>query len=389
MKELIRPEVHQFLLDYRGSPADLALGKSKFPGLSSSQLAQQLQGLRKAKTKLPSWHKNPAILYPPKISLEQSSSEATAQYKAKLVSGQSFVDITGGMGVDSYWFSKQFERVDYFELNSELAGLSAHNFKAFGAHNISVHSSDGLQGLKDLKPDWIFIDPSRRNKTKGKVYFLADCEPDMTTELDKLLGFAPNVMIKTSPMLDISQGLRELNSVKEIHVVAVQGEVKELLWICSREYDGPVNIVSSNLLRTGGFQSYTSAWTRDIRHPEMGTVSAYLYDPNPAMVKANQHDGFAVEMGLSKLAAHTHLYTDPDILSYPGRRFEVVEVLPYTKAILKKQLKPGKANVATRNFPLTVQEIRKKWKLQDGGEQFLFFVKDHQDQKIVVRAKRI
>ena len=380
--------VDEYLRTYKGKPADIALEKSPFKEISSKELAQQLQGLRIAKIKFPSWFANHQLIYPPKINLEQSSSELTAWYKSQLVSGKHLADLTTGMGIDSYWFSKRFDRVDCFELNAELLKLTSHNLKALDCSNIFTHNSDGLKGVAKLEPDWIYVDPSRRDENKSKVFRLSDCQPDMTAQLSLLLKIAPNVMIKTSPMLDISQGLRELKHVREIHVLAVKGEVKELLWLCERDFHGEVGLTASNIIGFDQVERFRSEFGKTYPKPPLNSPLLYLYDPNSALVKADLQDELALELGLAKLNSHTHLYTAPELIDYPGRKFELLEVIPYKKSVLKKKLASDKINVVSKNFPLSVKQIRQTWMLKEGGEEFLFFVKDHQDQKIVIRAKR-
>ena len=389
MASLPDKNVNDYLRSYQGKPSDIALEKSPFEGLTSKQLAQQLQGLRIAKLKFPEWYANPAIVYPPKINLEQSSSELTAWYKSNLVSGNHLVDLTAGMGIDSFWFSKRFDHIDCFELNAELLQLTAHNLSALGCCEFETHNSDGILGVTSLNPDWIYVDPSRRDEKKGKVFLLSDCQPDLTTELSKLLDVAPAVMVKTSPMLDIAQGLRELQNVKEIHVVAVKGEVKELLWLCERDFDGEIKLIAANILEFDQIDSFESTYDKTRPKARLSAPLTYLYDPNSALVKANLQDELAYDHGLFKLNSHTHLYTASELIDYPGRRLELLEVLPYKKSVLKKELPKQKANVVSKNFPLSVKQLRAIWLLLDGGEEFLYFVTGKQEQRIVLRAKRL
>src|SRR5690606_32304395 len=214
-----------------------ALSGSPFPEISIQELLEQIQSKNKAEKKLPAWFKTENIYYPSKVSVEQTSSEITAKYKANVISGKTLADLTGGLGVDSFYFSKKFEKVIHFEINPELSEIAKHNFKQLHSH-ITCINKEGISAIKDSYFDVIYLDPSRRNDSKGKVFYLKDCLPNVTEHLDYLLERCAVLMIKTSPMLDISVGMEELRHVKEIQIVAVNNEVKELLWLLdSKEHD--------------------------------------------------------------------------------------------------------------------------------------------------------
>ncbi len=352
----------------------VALKKSPFAGVSPAELAQQLAGYQKAQKKLPAWFACPGIYYPPTLNLEQSSSEITGLYKASLVGGKTLVDLTGGFGVDSYFFARQFERVHYCELNPDLAGIAAHNFKKLGAGNITVHPVSGLEILSGLhkrgeRPDWVYADPSRRDVSGGRVIKLEDYLPDIPACLDTLLAATDNLLVKTSPMLDLAAGSRSLHSLREIHVVAVANEVRELLWLMQPGYKGPCTRVALDL--EGGEALRFTPEEEARAECSYSLPLSYLYEPNAALMKAAPYKLLGQRYGLGKLHQHTHLYTADRLVPFPGRRFRIIEALPYKAG----KLPFGKANIATRNFPESVELIRRRTRIKPGGNTYLFFVK--------------
>jgi len=228
---LLDTEIQDFIFKKSDEHVDISkfiLSGTPFEDISVQELAAQIQGRRTIKTKLPVWHQTREIYYPPGIHLEQTSSEATALYKSSLVSGDTLIDLTGGFGIDDYYFSKKVKHIIHCELNPLLSNIAAHNFLVLGANNIETQCGDGLEILQNQHTvDWIYVDPSRRHDSKGKVFFLEDCLPDVPSNLDLLFSKSNQILIKTAPLLDIHAGIKSLRFVKEIHVVAVQNEVKE------------------------------------------------------------------------------------------------------------------------------------------------------------------
>ncbi|TDY12228.1 THUMP-like domain-containing protein [Meridianimaribacter flavus] len=370
--------------------ADLLLKKNHHSDVDIKLLVEQIEAKKRCKTKLPTWFNTKKIYYPNKLNIEQTSSEITAKYKSSLITGDSIIDLTGGFGIDCYYFSKKFKEVTHCEINSELSELVSHNYKKLGVNTIETITNDGVSQLlnNNKKYDWVYIDPSRRHDTKGKVFFLKDCLPDVPKHLNTIFNHTNNVMIKTSPLLDISVGISELNYVKTIHVIAVNNEVKELLWILEKGFEAETTIKTVNINKT-------AEETFDFKLNEEQAITTnfsepltYLYEPNAAVLKSGGFKSVSKQLNVLKLHQHTHLYTLQDLVEFPGRRFKIERVLPYNKQLLKKELHE-KANISTRNFPEAVQQIRKKFKIKDGGDTYVFFTTNLHNEKIVIICKKV
>ncbi|MDX1327592.1 MAG: class I SAM-dependent methyltransferase [Arenibacter sp.] len=361
-----------------------------FDGVSSKELVQQIEAKNRCRKKLPTWFNTPLIYYPEKLNLEQTSSEDTAQYKAEIASGKSLLDLTGGLGVDSYFFSLKNSQILHCEINPKLAEIAAYNFKILGRKNIETYVGDGLDLLKKSEVffDWIYVDPSRRNESKGKVFLLADCLPNIPENLALLFSSANNIMIKTAPLLDITAGISELNSVKEIHIVAVKNEVKELLWILEKGYQGEIEIKTVNLTSNNKEIFHFSLDNAATSTPTYSEPLDYLYEPNSAILKSGGFNIVAETFGVNKLHQHSHLYTHNKHIDFPGRHFKIETTIPYNKKALNA-LGIKKANITTRNFPVSVSELRKKFKIKDGGEVYLFFTTNSEGKKIVVHCSKV
>ncbi|SHH09576.1 hypothetical protein SAMN04488116_3527 [Flagellimonas flava] len=365
------------------------LKKLLFNGIAQKELAQQLESRKRAQEKLPTWFNSDGIFYPKKLHLEQTSSEITAHYKSRLVNGNTLLDLTGGLGVDSYFFSKKMDWVTHCEMNAELSEIAIYNFKVLGCENIEGVTENGLDYLAE-KPrewDWIFIDPSRRNNEKGKVFRLEDCLPNVPRLLPLIFQKTKNVLIKTSPLLDIAQGISELQFVKEVHAVAVKNEVKELLFVLEKDFSGEIEIKTIDLKKDKEIQFDFRMIGENQVTVLLGPPENFLYEPNAAILKSGGFKSIGAHYGLKKLHPHSHLYTSETLVDFPGRRFEILEVLPYSKHALKR-MSIQKANITTRNFPLSVAELRKKHKITDGGELYLFFTKSINDNLMAIITRK-
>lgn len=365
------------------------LKEQGFPGVDGKELAQQIEAKAKCREKLPTWFNTPGIYYPKKLHIEQTSSEITAKYKAEIVRGNSLLDLTGGLGVDSYFFSYNINRVAHCEIDPDLAEIAQYNFRVLGRSNIDTCIGDGLAHLSRLRsiPDWIFIDPSRRSDIKGKVFLLSDCLPDVPGNLDLILKGAKRIMIKTSPLLDISAGLRELRSVAEIHILSVKNEVKELLWILRSGHQGEAAIHTIDLLPSGK-ETFDFLMSREkSASPEYSVPLTYLYEPNAAILKSGAFKLIGLRNGIYKLHEHSHIYTGDMLIPFPGRRFKIEQQIPFNKRAIQVLGIP-KANITVRNFPLSVADIKKRFKIKDGGTDYLFFTTDVHGKKIVLRCSK-
>ncbi|WP_297332183.1 class I SAM-dependent methyltransferase [Flavobacterium sp.] len=387
--KLLEPEVQRFIRENTTSDVTvLALQKNPFPYLEWAEVLNQVAARQKAKDKLPFWFNTDHIIYPTKVSVEQTSSEKAAQYKASLVSGDSLIDLTGGFGIDDFYFSKNFEKVVHCEMSLELSAIAQHNFKMLGADNIQCIPGDSTETLKMLNQQWdyIYIDPSRRNDIKGKVFLLKDCLPNVPELLDFYFSYSKNIIIKTAPLLDITAGLNELHSVKQIHIIALDNEVKELLWILEKGYAGNIMAETINIRKEGNE-------VFNVMHNDDGIASyslpqQHLYEPNSAVMKSGAFDAVGKHFEINKLHKHTQLFTSDKLIDFPGRRFIIDGVLPYGKKEMKS-LEGQKLNITTRNFPVAVAELRKKWKLKDGGDRYAFFTTNLNNDKIVLLCSKI
>lgn len=366
----------------------LLLKGKQVNGVDIKTIVEQIEAKRKSKSKLPTWFNSKNIYFPNKLNIEQTSSEITAKYKSELISGKLIIDITGGFGIDCHYFSKQFSKVIHCEINRELSQIVAHNSNVLHTNNIDFVSVDGIEFLKNNNEnfDWIYIDPSRRHNKKGKVFFLEDCLPNVPDNLDFLFSKAEQIMIKTSPLLDVSIGLRELKHVKSIHIVSVKNEVKELLWILKKDYSGSIKIHTVDITNDKKETFTFNLENEQSATPTYSEPLSFLYEPNVAIYKSGAFKLISSKLEVHKLHSNSHLYTSEDLITFPGRHFKIDKVIPYNKQRLKKEI--TKANITTRNFPETVQNIRKKLGIKEGGNTYLFFTTNLLNEKIVLLCSK-
>ncbi|MBX2913645.1 MAG: SAM-dependent methyltransferase [Cyclobacteriaceae bacterium] len=347
--------------------------------LPTKSIAEQIAGRRKSKKKLPLWYETKGIVYPPTLNLEQSSSQATALFKATLLkteTGQeNLIDLTGGFGVDSFFFSKQFDSVKYVEPNAELLKLVQHNHAQLGARNIIYIEATAEEVVSQIKEAAVFfIDPARRDANAKKNFKLSDCTPDITQLQKQLFTQCEFVLVKASPLLDIQQGLRELPHTKTVIALSVENEMKELLFLVQRDFTGTPEIIAIDLDSKGEIKSkFAFAQAQEAAaQPAYSEPLHYLYEPGAAILKAGAFKLIAQHFSLHKLAPNTHLYTSNTHLKYfPGRTFRIEHINPTEKQL--RQLLPDKrAHIAVRNYPLTARQLMKKLNLQEGGNKFVW-----------------
>jgi hypothetical protein len=388
---ILRQNIQEFITQNSGaSITKLALQKNPFPEIDWILILNQIEAKAKAKEKLPTWFITENIIYPSKISVEQTSSEKTAAYKASLISGESLIDLTGGFGVDDYYFSQKFKHIAHCEINEDLSAIVKHNFEQLKVKNCTFYAQDSTTVLEELnqKWDWIYIDPSRRNDSKGKVFMLKDCLPNVPDLLDFYFEKTDSILIKTAPLLDISAGLSELKFVKNIHIIALENEVKELLFEIPNHYSGDITIKTANLVKDK-IETFEFVLGDDTVFASYHLPQKYVYEPNSAIMKSGGFDEVSSIFEINKLHKHSHLYTFDALIDFPGRTFEIEKVIPYSKNEMKTELANQQANVTTRNFPDTVENIRKKWKIKNGGNLYCFFTTDKNDNKIVLICRKI
>ena len=363
------------------------LGK-KLPEVEMAYALDQIAGRQKARTKIPSWAAIDGIVYPPHISMEQCSSEQTARYKAQIAGkGAKMVDLTAGFGVDMAFMSDGFKEAIHVEQQPQLCAISSENYKRLGMHHIQVVCSDGVEYLHQMEhADLIFIDPARRNQHGGRTYGIADCMPNVLEIIDEMLKKADRVMIKLSPMLDWQKAVSDVGHVSEVHIVSVGNECKELLLIVEKT-EAPLKIYCIN---DDSIFSYTL-------NDEIGdfcekqTSPAYLYEPNASVMKAGCFDLISKRFGISQPDANSHLFiSDKAIENFPGRGFVIDRICTMNKRELKEALTGiDKANIATRNFPLSVADLRKRLKLKDGGEVYIFATTDAKKGHLLMVCRKI
>lgn len=360
----------------------LALQRNRFPQLSDADfrfLLQQIEGRQRTKDKLPSFALNPDWWYPVRLSCEQCSSEATARYKAEIIKpflGQAdttLIDLTAGYGVDTFFMSEHTQRAHYVERNADLCAIAQHNF-ALSRPHIQVHNTTAEEFLSSLpisnspypiSNTLIYLDPARRSQSGGKVFRIEDCEPNVIEILPTLRKCASTILIKFSPMLDISAAMQSLGSEWDIHVVALHNEVKEVLFITGNSTIHAVNISHDQTTRF----TLTQAEEKATQNHIANNIGKYLYEPNAAIIKAGAFRLVGERYGIAKLDTNTHLYTSDTLLpDFQGRVWKVIDTHLAKPSTLDPKLK---YSIISRNYPLSPEQMRKKYKLQDGNDYYL------------------
>ncbi|MEM9328859.1 MAG: hypothetical protein AAGA85_24555 [Bacteroidota bacterium] len=369
----------QFVLDHERSDINkLLLNPPPEAQGHINLLVDQITSRRKAIKKLRTWYNHPGIIWPPPLSIEQSSSEEAATYKKQLITGQRLIDLTGGMGIDCMALSERFKETVYVECSEWLCTLMRHNAKVFDK-DIRVQGTDAMEflsdlDLSDLQDTTFYIDPARRNEHK-KVVLLEDCEPDVTSIIPKLVAAGSQVLLKTSPLLDITAVTQTLRGLSKIHIVAVKNEVKEVLYLYSADAKDDPTLTAINLETTQPVITFQQEW-EDHAVPQMASEAvsgSYLYEPNAALLKAGVFKWVSEKWELKKLDVHTHLYVCNELVpDFPGRTFKLLGLLD-KKAMTK--LSNQSVHVVSRNHPLSVNEIRKRYKLKEGGDEYVIAVR--------------
>ncbi|WP_225000099.1 RsmD family RNA methyltransferase [Cesiribacter sp. SM1] len=390
IQELQQPAVRQWIEEHaHDEPARLMLQAQLYPHIPMREAVQQLQARQKARYKLPHWYANQGVLMPPPLSVEQASSEETARYKASLVWERmpeqeksaavagTLADLTGGMGLDSWAFSRHFSNVYYVEQQEELSSLAAYNFKQLNCTNVQVHGEQAATFLQQQQQplDVLYLDPARRDAARNKVVLLSDCQPNVVSMLPLLLQKGRQVWVKASPMLDIKGAMQELGQqVQEVQVVSLRGEVKELLFCIEAAQQPDPQITAVNLTAAGEAESFCFRYSEEsTAAPAISMPQAYLYDPGAALRKAGAFKLPAVRFAMQKLHPHSHLYTSREQLNnFPGRSFRMLGLVKADKKAVRKLLPGGRAHLVVRNFPQKAELLQKKLGLEEGDPLYLF-----------------
>ena len=415
----------EFIREYRERDIrQLALQANRFPDVDMPYALDQIQGWQIARRKLPKWAACDGVIFPPHLSMEQCSSEPTAQYKlnlatewttlnselstqncrrqqfktqnSKFKTSTRMTDLTGGFGVDFSFTSCAFAAATYVERNEQLCHIVEHNLPLLGLNNATVVCADAVEYLSTVEPQtMLFLDPARRDEHGAKTVMLADCTPDVVQLLPKLLEKSCFTMLKLSPMLDWHKAVDDLQgTVREVHIVSVGGECKELLLVLSTVVESELKVYCADLSTASDTSSlfvYTPGSSAPVANSKLKTQnSKFLHEPNASIMKAGCFDELAAAYGVSPVSRNSHLFlSDEPIDGFPGRSFVVERVTTMNKGELRKALVGiEKANIATRNFPLTVAELRKRLKIKDGGDVYIFATTTAEGEHLLLISRK-
>lgn len=391
----------RFIREHRNDDTrSLALQAHKYPTVDMPTAITQIAGRQAAGGKIPAWASKEDILYPVHLSLEQCSSEITAQYKTEIITRteggrNSFADLTGGFGIDCAFLSACFRQATYVERQEALCQIASHNFPLLGLNHITVCHEDGIQHLQNMPPvDWIFIDPARRDGHGGKTVAIGDCEPDVAALEELLLEKAQHVLIKLSPMLDLTLALNDLKHVQAAHIVSVNNECKELLLVLGHEEalsieKVPIHCINLTSSQAPQALTFTRRQEKDCACGYTSALKAYLYEPNASILKAGAFRSLSSLYKVEKLHPNSHLYTSDTYLPhFPGRKFQITGSCGFNKKEVKEMLgTEKKANLTVRNFPASVAELRKRLKLAEGGDTYLFATTLADEKKTLISSR--
>lgn len=377
----------QFVQDHLdGDPALLFMRLRDRVDFDLTHAIHQMEARQKALKKLPNWSRNFDLFFPPGLSVEQASSEDTAKFKSELVKGETMIDLTGGFGVDTFFLSRNFKGATYCERNADLADIFRYNMEVLGESKFQIQQGDGIELLSVTSQtfDLIYVDPARRGGQNQKLYKLSDCEPDIVIHWGLLQSKARSVLIKASPMMDIKQALMELPEIQQVWIISVRNEVKEILLLWENEKKTDEIAIHCVDLRQGERQKFDFSFEKESSATSnFSEVKSYIIEPMSSIMKAGAFKLFGQQFGLDKLHPNSHLYTsDSYSEGVPGRVFEVVSELHQPKKELKSLFPKGQVNVIARNFAISAEEIKNKFRLKDGGNDFLICTKVGEKYKV-------
>ena len=381
IKSILNKEIQEYInANLTTDLHSLLLKKSPFPEVSMQEIVQQIKGKKVAQKKFPFLLKD-GIIFPPNLNLEQASSQATAEFKAQHLKGKSFIDMTSGFGIDAYFLSQNFDEVTLVEQNSDLLEIVKHNWKTLErkANFINENLENFLKQNQE-KFDLIYLDPARRDEHKNKKFLLEDLSPNLLEIEDDLLKISDHIIIKLSPLIDISYLISTLKNVLEIQIIAVRNEVKELLVFIQSNKDKPQTAITCINLESEEDSFSFNYIEEKSATSEFSEPLQYLYIPNNAVLKSGGFNSISEKFNVKKLHPNSHFYTSEELVeSFPGRVLEV-------EIIDSKQIKKDeKFNIISKNYPLTPDEIKKKYKIKDGGKDYIIFTQT-QKNKIILRT---
>lgn len=360
--------------------------------INIKEAALQILARQKAKNKLPEWYNNFDLIFPAPISVEQSSSILTAKYKQRFSEGKFIADITGGFGADTYYLSKNALKVNYFEKNDELVRIATNNFRVLKQNNIIINNGDFLDNLSQLNYyDLIYADPSRRDEKSIKKIQITEYEPNIAITKNELFKYSNHILVKISPMADISATLKLLEETSEIHIVSVNNECKELLFYLDKNCsETKISIFTANLHNESNKNQYFNYILEQENRSIAKIVNRddykYLYEPNSSILKAGAFRIIGNEFFADKLNKNTHLYASNELINdFPGRKFSILEIVLFNKKSIESiSKKYPKANIATRNFPISAKKLHHRLNIDDGGDIYIFGVIFYDESKRLV-----
>lgn len=379
--ELLSPEIQKFIFENQAANIqDLLLKKSLFPEVSMQDIVQQIKGLQVAQRKFPFLLQD-GIVFPPQLNLEQASSEKTAHYKSNILKGKKLIDLTCGFGIDAYYLSKNFEEVTLVEQNAELLDIVAHNWNILNKKATFINQKlEDFLNENQSRFDVLYLDPARRDQHQNKVFLLEELSPNLLEIQNQLLEISEEIVIKLSPLIDLKYLIAVLHRIAKIEIIAVKNDVKEVLvFIQSKKETEKILCRCVNLeTEEPPFEFYFGEEESETIYSE---PEEYLYIPNNAVLKSGAFNEISRKFRLKKLHPNTHLYTsDVELTNFPGRQLMVEVIEP-------KSLKKGERyNIISKNHPLKPEEIKKKYKLKDGGDQYLVFTQTKKG-KITLKSK--
>jgi hypothetical protein len=389
--ELLNPEIQNLIKEHRNSDISLvALKLSNRKDINTKAVLEQINGFQKSRKKLPSWHKKEGIVFPSIVSMEQCSSEQTARFKSSLFSGETFIDLTSGLGVDSAFFSEKFKKVILVEPQPDLLEVTKHNFNILGIQNARYFNLKAEEFISetDIRADLVYIDPSRRNEGKRKVFHLKDYTPDIIKLKESIFQISPDILVKTSPFLDIHLAIEVLENVSHVYAVSVNNECKEVLYHLKNGFTLEPKLTAIDIREKDIVKFEFYRHEEETAIPEFSMPLTYLYEPNASIMKAGAFKLIAQSYKLNKLHPLSHLYTSKiQIKDFPGRTFKTTSVFKKVKELKESNIK--KANISLRNYRGSIEEFRKITGIKEGGDIYVFATTAMDGKPVIIATEKV